>query len=97
MPNRRTQYHPVTPRSLEESVRSGRATREIPNCLAIVLPGNPSDRCNRRISVQSSTVTTLFIVEEWLTLQPQHVAQSSTAVDTPYTAGATVPQRDLGL
>jgi hypothetical protein len=55
--------------------------REIPNCLAIARPDNRSDRCNRRISAQSSTVITLLIVEEWLTFQPQHVAQYSTAGD----------------
>ena len=55
---------------------------EIPNCLAIARPDNRSDRSNRRISAQSSTVITLLIVEEWLTFQPQHVAQYSTAGDT---------------
>jgi hypothetical protein len=54
---------------------------EIPNCLAIARPDNRSDRCNRRISAQSSTVITLLIVEEWLTFRPQHVAQYSTAGD----------------
>lgn len=33
---------------------------EIPNCLAIARPDNRSDRCNRRISAQSSIVITLI-------------------------------------
>ena len=71
--------------------------REIPNCLAIARPDNRSDRCNRRISAQSATVITLLIIEEWLTYQPQDVAQYSTADDTlgPGSLGSTgIPGRD---
>jgi hypothetical protein len=65
--------------------------RDTPNCLAIARPDNRSDRCYRRISAQSSTVITLLIVEEWLTIQPQHMAQYSTADDT---AEAPAPAED---
>lgn len=65
--------------------------REIPNCLAIARPDNRSDRCNRRISAQSSTVITLLIVEEWLTIQPQHVAQYSPAGDRGENCGWIAP------
>jgi hypothetical protein len=67
---------------LAEANADATVFREIPNCLAIARPDNRSDRCNRRISAQSSTVITLLIVEEWLTFRPQHVAQYSTADDT---------------
>ena len=67
---------------LDEANAAATVFREIPNCLAIARPDNRSDRCNRRISAQSSTVITLLIVEEWLRFQPQHVAQYSTADDS---------------
>ena len=66
----------------DEANAAATVFREIPNCLAIARPDNRSDRCSRRISAQSATVITLLIVEEWLTSQPQHVAQYSTADDT---------------
>jgi hypothetical protein len=70
---------------------------EIPNCLAIARPDNRSDRSNRRISAQSSTVITLLIVEEWLRFRPQHVAQYSTAGDTCAHVGPALRQIALQL
>ena len=38
-----------------EAIAARTVFREIPNVLAMVLIGNPSARCSRRISAQSST------------------------------------------
>jgi hypothetical protein len=58
------------------------AFREMPNSREIALIAIPSDRRNRRISAQSSTVITLHRVTQGVHFQPSLGGQFSPVVDS---------------
>jgi len=71
------------------------AFREIPSFLEIALIAIPSDRCNRRISAQSSTVITLHRVTQGVHFQPPTEGQSSPDVDSRNESQLSVTEREL--
>ena len=58
------------------------APRDTPSRRAIARADNPSDRCNRRISAQSSKASTPLTVKEWPCFQSATSAQFSVGSDS---------------